>query len=207
MAQLVTIGTGEVERVADQADLRLSWVGRGRDRNAAVHELTGRIKDVEPHFDRPGVRVLSRRLSVHDVWRDAKRRDGAEATQSYLVRITDVTVLDDLLAALVGSEPTGIDGPNWALADDTEPTREARHAAVADARAKADGYADAVNGRLGALIQVTDGSPSGHQPMFAAAYSMRTRGAAAPPNIADLALEPQPVTVSAQCTITWELLV
>ena len=44
MAQLVTVGTGEVERLADQADLRLSWIGRGRDRNAAVHELTTRIK-------------------------------------------------------------------------------------------------------------------------------------------------------------------
>jgi hypothetical protein len=151
--------------------------------------------------------VLSRRLSVHDVWRDARRREGAQATQSYLVRITDVTELDDLLAALVGSEPTGIDGPTWTLADDTEPTREAQHAAVADARAKADGYADAVNGRLGPLLQVTDGSTSHHhQPMFAVAYKT-SRAAAAPPNIGDLGLEPQPVTVSAQCTMTWELLV
>lgn len=205
MAQLVTVGTGEVERIADQADLRLSWVGRGKDRNSAVTQLTGTIKDVEPHFDRSGVRVVSRRLSVHDVW-SGKRREGAEASQSYLVRITDVTVLDDLLAVLVGSEPAAIDGPTWALADDTEPAREAQQKAVADARAKAEGYADAVDGRLGALVQVTDGSMSPHQPMFAAAYSSRSGGAALP-NIADLGLEPQPVTVSAQCTITWELLV
>ncbi|HEX9339450.1 MAG TPA: SIMPL domain-containing protein [Pseudonocardiaceae bacterium] len=203
MAELVTTGTGEAERIADRAELRLSWVGRGRDRTVAVDELAARIKAVEPQFDRAGVEVRSRRLSVHDTWR-GKRRDGAQATQSYLVRIADVTVLDDLLAGLVGTEPDVIDGPTWSLADDTGPSREARFAAVADARAKADGYAEAFGGRIGALKQVTDSSQPHIRPM-AYAVAMRSHGGPDAANVADLALEPQQVTVSAQCTVTWEL--
>lgn len=205
MAELVTTGMGQVERIADQADLSLSWLGRGRDRTAAVNELTSRIKEIEPHLDRAGVRVLSRRLSVHDRW-DGKRRSGAEATQSYQVRITDITVLDDLLAVLIGSEPSLVDGPHWQLADDAEATREAQRAAVAVARARAAGYAEALGGRLGALIQVTDASAPGHT-VVARALSFRGVREAQVVNVPDLSLEPQPVVVSAHCTITWELLV
>ncbi|HEX4704261.1 MAG TPA: SIMPL domain-containing protein, partial [Pseudonocardiaceae bacterium] len=130
MAELVTTGNGEVERIADRADLRLSYSGRGRDRTAAVNELTKRIGTVEPLLERDGVQVRSRRLSVHDVW-DGRRRSGAAAEQSYQLRITDVTVLDDLIAALVTTEPSGIDGPFWDQADQTEPAREAQRSAVA----------------------------------------------------------------------------
>jgi hypothetical protein len=205
MAELVTTGMGQVERIADRADLSLSWVGRGRDRTAAVRELTERIKNVEPRLDQQGVRVLSRRLSVHDRW-DGKRRNGAEASQSYQVRITDVAVLDDLLAALIEAEPAVLDGPHWTLEDDTEATREAQQAAVAEARAKAEGYAEAVGGRLGVLRMVTDGSGPGR---VVRASSMMYHSAmeSSALNVPALSLEPQPVTVSAHCTITWELLV
>jgi hypothetical protein len=208
MAELVTTGNGEVERIADRADLRLSYSGRGRDRTAAVNELTKRIGTVEPLLERDGVQVRSRRLSVHDVW-DGRRRSGAAAEQSYQLRITDVTVLDDLVAALVTTEPTGIDGPFWDLADQTEPAREAQRSAVADARGRAEGLAEALGARLGALVQVTDGSPPNSRMMpfgMAASASVRLRGGPVVPEIASLSLEPQPVAVHANCTITWELL-
>jgi uncharacterized protein YggE len=206
-AEVVTSGTGEVQRVADRAELRLGYRARGRDRAAAVRELTRRIGAVEPHLQRAGVEVRDRRLSVHDVW-DGRRRSGAQADQSYLLRVTDVSVLDDLLAALVGTEPTTLDGPNWELADPSGAFREAQRAAVADARERAEGFAAALGARLGPLVQLTDGSQAHHGPVrFGQARAMMAMPAGAPmPEVAELALDPQSVTVSAHCTITWQLL-
>ena len=200
MAELVTTGGGEVERIADEAELSLRWQGHGKDRTSAVNELSRYVAGIEPLLDRDGVRVLSRQLWVHDRWRDGKRRDGADATQSYRIRVTDLDVLDDLLAVIVANEPSDVQGPNWGLADDAEPVREARHAAVADARAKAATYAEAVGGRLGAITRLADESSFGVQPVFAAAGMVRHSNAM--PAVAELNLEPQPVTVAAQCTIT-----
>jgi uncharacterized protein len=205
MADIVTTGGGHIERIADQADLALAWRGHGRDRASAVDDLGRSIADVEPLLARDGVRVLSRQLSVHDRWHTGRRRDGADAAQSYRIRVTDLSLLDDLLAVIVASEPSDVQGPYWGLADDTESVREARHAAVADARTKARTYAEAVGGRLGAIVRVADESHFGHgMPMFATSARSAQAGM---PDVAELNLEPQPVTVAAQCTITWELLV
>jgi uncharacterized protein len=204
-AEVVTSGTGEVERVADRAQLRLGYTATGKDRTAAVSELTRRIGTVEPHLDRAGVEVRDRQLSVHDVW-TGRRRSGAQADQHYLLRITDVSVLDDLLATLVTTEPNSLDGPNWELADPSAAFRDAQRAAVADAHSRAEGFADALGARLGGLVRLTDGSQPHHGQMrFGAQAPMGMASARAMPETAELSLQPQVVTVSADCTITWRL--
>jgi uncharacterized protein YggE len=201
--QLVTSGNGEVERTADRAELRLRYVVKGKDRQGAVRELTKRIGAVEPHFERAGVEVRDRTLSVHDVW-TGRRRSGAQAEQDYVLRVTDVSVLDDLVAVLVTTEPTSLDGPTWELADPSAAFREAQRAAVADARHRAEGYADALGARLGDLVSLTDGSSGQHHRPVMFARAMSPSGASAP-DVAELSLVPQQVSVSADCTITWTL--
>lgn len=204
--EVVTSGTGEVERVADRAELRLGYTSRGRDRAAAVRELTRRISTVEPLLDHAGVEVRDRRLSVHDVW-DGRRRSGAQADQTYLLRITDVTVLDNLLAILVTTEPASLDGPDWELADPSSAFREAQRAAVADARTRAEGFADALGAHLATLIRLVDGSPAHAGPIrFGQAQSaMAMPAGGRMPQMAELSLEPQRVSVYANCTVTWGL--
>ncbi|HEX5401112.1 MAG TPA: SIMPL domain-containing protein [Pseudonocardiaceae bacterium] len=204
MAELVTTGNGEVERIADQAGLTLRYTNRGKDRTTAVDALTRRIAAVEPLLERDGVTVRSRRLAVHDVW-ERRRRTGAEASQAYVLLVTDVTVLNDVVGELVTTEPSELHGPNWELADPSDARREAQREAVADARTTALGYADALGSRLGKLVRVDDSSP-GYVPLRYSARAMAASPGGAP-DIAELSLEPQPVTVSAMCSITWELLV
>jgi uncharacterized protein YggE len=203
MAELVTTGHGEVERTADQAGLLLHYAHRAKDRTAAVNGLTRRIGKVEPVLSRDGVTVRSRRLSVHDVW-EGKRRTDAEATQVYSLLLTDLDVCDELVGDLILTEPRSLDGPNWALAEQTAAYREAQAAAVADARVTAQGYADALGARLGPLLRLDDTSPGRARPGGGPYFAMARSGQA--PDIAALSLEPQQVTVSAMCSITWELL-
>jgi uncharacterized protein YggE len=205
MAELVTTGQGEVERTADQADFVVRYAHRAKDRTAAVDGLAKRIGKVEPFLDRDGVTISSRRLSVHDVW-EGKRRTDAEATQVYSLLVTDITVLNELVGDLILTEPRQLDGPDWTLADRTTAYREAQTAAVADARATAQGYADALGARLGQLQRLDDTSPGQARPaMYGAVRALSYRKGQAP-DVAELSLEPQPVTVQAMCSITWELL-
>jgi uncharacterized protein len=203
MAELVTTGQGDVERTADQAGLVVRYAHRAKDRTSAVDGLAKRIGKVDPFLDRDGVTVRSRRLSVHDVW-EGKRRTDAEATQVYSLLVTDITVLNELISDLVLTEPRQLDGPDWTLADRTTDYRAAQSAAVADARATAQGYADALGARLGQLVRLDDTSPGQARP--GAFYGMARTMSSQAPDVAALSLEPQQVTVSAMCSITWELL-
>lgn len=206
MAELTTAGFGQVERIADQAALTLRYASRAKDRVAAVDTLTKLVAPAEAVLRRDAVTIRSRRMSTHDVW-VGRRRSATDASQSYDVLVTDVTILDELLNALIGTEPADLSGPQWSLADRSTAFREAQAAAVEDARSTALGYVAALGGRLGPLLKLDDtsghGSYAGESVRFAMAAAPRGGPA---PDMAELSLEPQPVTVPATCSIAWELL-
>jgi uncharacterized protein YggE len=204
MAEVETHGTGQVERIADRAVLQVFYTEQAKDRASAVSMLTRRIGTVEPIWERDGVQVRDRRFFVRDTW-DVKRRSGAQANQSYLVRISDVAMLNDVVADLVLTEPTNLRGPSWELADREEAVRQAQREAVVDARRRAEGYAEALERRLGPLLRIMDGVVNPQPARFAASAVRMPAEAAVRPNIAELSLEPQLVTVVTTCTMTWEI--
>ncbi|WP_236795123.1 SIMPL domain-containing protein [Amycolatopsis sp. GM8] len=204
MAEVETQGTGEIERIADRAGLEVLYTEEAKVRVTAVSALAERIRTVESLLERDGVEVRARRLFVHDRW-DAKRRAGASANQSYSVRVTDLEVLNDLVADLVLTEPANLRGPFWDLADHADAVRAAQYEAVADARRRAEGYADALGTRLGPLVRLSDGRITPQPARFASLSHAREKATAARPDIADLSLEPQLVTVVTSCTTVWQL--
>lgn len=204
VADVVTVGTGEVERTADRAEVTVSFDATGADRAEAVSSLNQKVAGVEPLLTRPGVEVRSRRLNVHDNW-DGKRRAGSMASQNYVIRVTDLEQLDLLLGELVQAEPSWMNGPSWQLIDDAEASREAQREAVADASRRAEGYATALGRRLGPLHRIVDGENDRHGPLMA--RSMAYGAAPGAEGMVDqLNLEPQQITVRVTCTATWTLL-
>lgn len=204
MAEVETQGMGQVERIADRAALQVAYTERAKDRTSAISALTKRIGAVESAVDRDGVQVRDRRLFVHDTW-EVKRRSGAQAGQSYLIWITDLAVLNDVVAELALSEPAELSGPSWELTDRHEAVRQAQQEAVADARRRAEGYADALGCRLGSLLRVVDGPPTPQAARFAAHTVRKSPGQQVRPDIAELSLEPQLVSVVVTCTTAWEI--
>ncbi len=202
VAEVVTKGTGEVERTADRAQVDVTFEAVGAERSEAVSMLNQRISTVEPLLE--SFEVRSRQLSVHDNW-DNNHRVGSKATQQYVIWVKDLDRLDGLLAELVQAEPSWVNGPSWTLVDDTEAIREAQKEAVADAFRRAEGYASALGRRLGPLLRIGDTDNGG-------GYSPRMRGAASfemagPAGMVDqLNLKAQQITVSASCTAAWSLL-
>ena len=153
--EIVTEGSGWYEQVADRAELQVGYAGTGRDRSAAVAELGKRVAAAEPAFTLRGVSVLHRRLAVHDQWR-GHRVVGCRATEDITLRLDDVGALDEVLAAVVAGEPATLNGPTWQLTDPAAARRTAQARAVADARDRAEGYAAALAGRLGALLRLSE---------------------------------------------------
>ena len=200
MAEIVTEGSGWYEQVADRAELNVGYAGTGRDRAAAVAELGKRVAAAEPAFARRGVRVLHRRLSVHDEWR-GNRVVGCRATEDVVLRLDDVGALEEVLTALVAGEPATLNGPIWSLADPTAVRRAAQQRAVADARDRAEGYAAALSGWLGPLLRLSEAA----EPAGGREVRMLAARAEAAPDVRELGLDPEPVRVTARCTTTWQL--
>lgn len=204
MAEVVTRGSGEHEQIADRAQLWVTFAARGADRTAAVAELGSRVQPVEPVFDTEGVELRSRRMAVQTAW-EGKRRSGCLAQLTVTLRVHRVDVLEALLDALIAAEPESLHGPSWQLADDTEAVAVAQQHAVADARRRAEGYAAALGARLGPLQRINDVDAQGPVARTAV-QNVSYGGPPHPPNVAELGLEPTPVTVSAACTAVWVLL-
>ncbi|MGQ0575158.1 MAG: SIMPL domain-containing protein [Pseudonocardia sp.] len=200
MATIVTEGTGRHEQLGDRAELDLAFEATGPDRTAAVGRLGERVAAAAGALEHPGLTVRHRRLWVGSRWRD-DQVVGAQAGEHVALLVTDVAALEEILAALVRAEPADLHGPRWVLHDPAAARREAQRAAVADARERAEGYAEALGARLGPLVSLSDSGAHGGSPRM----MMAARAEVAAPDVRDLGLEPEPVEVVAHCTATWEL--
>lgn len=207
----MTRGTGEHEVTADQAELRVTYTANAADRSGAVEALGERASAVDAVLRGDAmagaVEVRQRGMHVGDRW-DRKRRVGATAQLQLVLRVTDLTVLDDLLAALFSAEPEWLNGPQWSLADETAAVREAQRRAVADARGRAEAYAEALGGQLGTLLKLSDDGMEQPFPVMRGAamtFAAETAGVGRD-SVQQLGLVPEQVTVRATCTASWSLL-
>jgi uncharacterized protein len=198
--EIVTEGTGWYEQLGDRAELDVTFTAVARNRSDAVRELGRRVTAAEPALTQPGIQVRHRRVRVHNEWR-GNRVVGCRAGEQLALLVTDVTALDAVLSALVGAEPTDLQGPAWVLEDPAAARREAQRRALADARERAEGYAAALGGTLGPLLRLSEAAEN------AAPMTYRTAAAeSAGPDVRALGLEPEPVRVTARCATTWALL-
>ncbi|MGH3979455.1 MAG: SIMPL domain-containing protein [Pseudonocardiaceae bacterium] len=204
MAEVVTRGSGEHEQIADRAELQVTFAASGVNRTAAVAELGSRVLPMEPVFGTEGVELRSRRMAVHSTW-EGKRCTGCRAQLSVTLRVHRLGALEGLLDAVVTAEPESVHGPSWQLADDTGAVAVAQRHAVADARRRAEGYAAALGARLGPLQSISDTGAERPMARMAVEHAGHDSTPSGPPSVADLGLEPTPVTVTATCTTVWTL--
>ncbi|APU17977.1 putative DUF541 family protein [Actinoalloteichus sp. GBA129-24] len=185
----------------------MTFSSAAQTRAEAVAALGEQVDDVEPLLNREGVVVKSRRLAVHADWH-RQRQVGCRAEQHYSLEVTDPEVLAEIAGALLAVEPERLDGPTWSLRDDTEARKSAQRAAVADARSKAVGYADALGRTLGPLLRISDAEANG--PAARGAYGAEAAGIApagrsSAADVRRLNLEPQDIVSTVRCVTHWKL--
>ncbi|RGC70416.1 hypothetical protein C5N14_02945 [Micromonospora sp. MW-13] len=185
------------EVAPELARFSVTATARDRDREAVLARLAERAAAVRVLLDAAEPAVSRRETGDLRVWPETRRSGervvawhGSVATS---VTVTDFTALGELMLRLADQDQVEVAGPAWSLRPDSPAYREARHAAIADALARAREYAEALGARVTALLELAD-TGLAPQPMMARAAFKSGGPSAAPP---ELELDPQPQTVHA----------
>ncbi|WP_217235609.1 SIMPL domain-containing protein [Streptomyces sp. AC555_RSS877] len=214
----VPYGTPDAPRIAVRGEARLevdpeiarigiTVASRGKDRRAALDDLTRRNTAALDLIKTYGAAVEKLETGSFSITPQLKEGRG-ERIHAYHGRVhitaelTDFTALGELTTRLADQDLTRVDGPWWALRPNSPAHRQARQQAVREAVQRAREYAEALGTSLAALVELADigaesstpaspARPSGGR-MRSAAYAAEDTAAA------PLDLEPQRQRVQAQ---------
>ncbi|MET7485676.1 SIMPL domain-containing protein [Streptomyces sp. NPDC005538] len=215
----VPYGTPDAPRIAVRGEARLevdpeiarigiTVAARGRDRRAALDDLTRRNATVLDLVKSYGEAVERLETGGFSITPELAEHGRGERIRRYHGRVNitaelaDFTALGELTTRLADLELTRVDGPWWALRPDSPVHRQARQQAVREAVQRAREYAEALGTTLAALVELADIGAENAQPYGAPPTRMRSMslaGAAAEDTAAaPLDLEPQRQHVYAQ---------
>jgi uncharacterized protein YggE len=184
------------EVAPELARFAVTATARDRDRETTLARLAERTAAVRVLLDAAEPAVERRETGQLRVWPETKR--SGERVVAYhgsvttTVTVVDFTALGELMLRLADQEQVEVAGPWWSLRPDSPAYREARHAAIADALARAREYAEALGARVTALLELADTGLATAPPMMAKAGFGRAAEAAP-----ELELDPQPQPVQA----------
>ncbi|MGW0330705.1 SIMPL domain-containing protein [Streptomyces sp. NPDC003011] len=206
----VPYGTPDAPRIAVRGEARLevdpeiaritvTVASRGKDRRAALDDLTRRNTTALNLIKTYGEAVERLETGAFSITPQLKEGRG-ERVHAYHGRVhltaelTDFTALGELTTRLADLDLTRVDGPWWALRPDSPAHREARQQAVREAVQRAREYAEALGTTLAALVELADIGAENTPPAYPAAPAGRMRSmahAVEETAAAPLDLEPQ----------------
>ena len=201
---LITVtGTATVEAAPDIATLTLGVTTEGATAADALRANSAAVAAVIARLTEAGIEasdLQTSNLSLNPVWggyeSSAPGITGYTAGNVLTVRVRKLDSLGAVLDAAVADGANTLNGLTFGLADPGPVLDQARAAAVADARARAELLAKAAGVRLGRLIAIAEaGGAPDPLPMFRAEVS-----AAAVP------VEAGALGLSASVTLEYELL-
>jgi uncharacterized protein YggE len=174
MASVTVRGTGTAYGTPDEATVGLGVESLRPTAAEALAEVAERTSGLvtlchelglgEEDVTTTGVSV--REHGEHD--KDGRwQHRGYRASNRVAARVREVAAIGRLLTAAVDRVGATVDGPHWRLRPGHEAHAEASRAAARDARVRAEALADALGGRLGAVVAVRDSriEPPAPRPM------------------------------------------
>lgn len=161
---IVVGGTGRVAVEPDVADLRLGVAVARPSVDAARADAATTMAAILAAIDAAGVARRDVRTALLSVqprydYRDGKppTLTGYELANSVEVIVRDLGRLGDVVDGALRAGATSMDGLSFRVADPAEPEREARVAAVATARARADVLAEAAGLEIVGVADIIEG--------------------------------------------------
>ena len=199
MATLTVRGQGVALGRPDEVRVVLVVSAYGDDPGAAYDEAAQRAKELEQVLDELEVPQRGR-LAAAVFVRDAEEYGGPSRRGRYVassrttVRLSDPALAEGLLRAAV-ERGGGFEGPSWILGPDHPARLEACARAAGDARRRAEAYATALGGSLGALVSAAE--PGASTPARAASFG--------PVFESSMPVDAGDVDVTAALDVTYEL--
>ncbi len=155
-------GAWQGDVAPEMARIRIEVIALGADRSQTLAQVSERVQALRTAIGAVGdavERVDASALRVSVRLKDRKpteRVSGYVAEVELTVVVVEFAVLGDLLLRLAEHDLVTVRGPYWALRPDSSVYRDARTAAVRDARAIAEEYAAAAGSRLTGLVEISD---------------------------------------------------
>ena len=193
--RVVVRGEAVAEVLPDAADLVVTIEVRDRRRDRALATLAGRQQELTALLDahREGLgTVATDAVSVFDEGTDGVR-SGSVVTVTTRVQVGDVAAAGRLAVAVAGLTDTSLHGPHWRVSRGHPVHDRVRADAVADALARARGYAAALGVGLTGLVELRDAGTGGGGRLAKASLAMAT---------AEPELQPGPVEVHGSVEMT-----
>ncbi|MGQ0661320.1 SIMPL domain-containing protein [Sphingosinicella sp.] len=203
--RLDVVATGEVTRVPDIVRINAGVVTQATTAVEAIRQNAARMGRVRAALARAGVQprdIQTSNLSLQPDYRYEQNQPpqliGYRASNQVNVRFRNIADSGRILDALVAEGANQIDGPHLGLDRPEVALDEARIAALANARARAELYARSLNMRVRRVLLVSESGATLPPPMPV----MRMREAA---QAADTRIEPGEQVLSVTLTVSFEL--
>jgi len=166
---LTVRGNGEVSAAPDQALVQLGAVAQSEkaaDAQKQVNRIVGAILKAIKAAGISEENISTTELTlvpVHERARQASAQQtnlprivGYLATNVVRVEIHDIRIIGDVIDAGIGAGANRLEGLSFELKEDAHLRQEALRQAVLNARQKAASIADALNVRLGRILEITE---------------------------------------------------
>lgn len=204
--RLDVVATGEVTRVPDIVRIGAGVVTQAPTAVEAIRQNAARMERVRAALARAGIQPRDIQTGTISLQPDYQyeqnqppRLTGYRASKEVNVRFRDIASSGRILDALVAEGANQINGPNLGIDRPEAALDEARLAALANARARAELYARAMNMRVRRVLVVSESGAVMPPPM----PEMMVRGRAA--DAAATQIEPGEQRLSVTLTVSFEL--
>ncbi|MEZ5755120.1 MAG: SIMPL domain-containing protein [Paracoccaceae bacterium] len=204
-ATITVTGEGVVTAAPDIATVSLGVTSQGTTAAEAMAANTAALTTVLERVKAAGVEdrdIQTSTLNLNPNWSNSDGSSmpviqGYVATNVLQIRVRDLAKLGGVLDAAITDGANTLNGVSFGLAEPEPAMDEARKAAVAKARARAELLTGAAGVGLGRIVTISEGG--GYAPPMPM-YRMEAAMADAP-----VPVEGGEVGVTANVTITWEI--
>jgi uncharacterized protein YggE len=155
-------GAASVDAAPDLARLRVA-VKQTRPKPAEAFEVTrgavNRVREVLREHGIPDTAVSTSRLNLQSVWNfssNERKFVGYACTASFVIEVRELESLEPILVDVVDAGANHVDGVEFDVSTKKQLRAQAREAAVAAAREKAELYTQAAGVRLGPVVHIED---------------------------------------------------
>lgn len=155
-------GDGLVRTEPDEAVLWITLTALEAGPGAALADVSTRSTALIALLDEVGVAKADRSTTgitvaeEFDHTQEGRHSLGHRASAGVSVRLTDAEPIGRLVAQATEDLGARIDGPTWLISLDDPVRLEAARRAAADARRKAEAYAEGVGAKVGRLIRLSE---------------------------------------------------
>jgi uncharacterized protein len=188
-ARIIVVGEGSVSAAPDYARIRSGVTTRAKTAKEAADANARLMSALTAALQSAGIEqkdIQTSRFSVMPVYappapNTEQRLTGFAVANQVTVTIRKIDAVGDILDRLITAGATDAGSVEFLHADVSKTLDQAREAAMADARRKAELYAHAAGLSLGGVAWITEDASSA--PVMPKAVMMRSAGPAAPPPI------------------------